>query len=166
MILALLTCLASPAAPASPPCLLCSTGGTPVAQETAPVPVRLEVQTSLDFDKVILTGPTGGMARLAPDGSRLTTGEVEAISPRAMIGELLIRGEPGRVVRVSLPERVTLSGAVGGSLTISRLGSDLPATPRLDANGQLRVRFGGELLVSGEAEGDYRGNIAITVEYL
>jgi hypothetical protein len=30
----------------------------------------------------------------------------------------------------------------------------------------LRFRFGGELDVSGNVEGDYRGDIPITVDYL
>jgi hypothetical protein len=65
-----------------------------------------------------------------------------------------------------MPERIALFGPTGGSLTIQRLASDLPPSPRLDENGRLRVRFGGELHVAGDAEGDYRGDIAITVDYL
>ena len=157
---------ADASASAAAPCLLCAPGGN-LADPTAPaLPVRLEVETSLDFDRLILTGPSGGVARLGPDGSRITEGEVDAISPRAMIGELMIRGEAGRFVRVSMPHRIELVGSGGGTLSIRRLGSDLPATPRLDDNGRLRVRFGGELVVSGEAEGDYRGDVAITVDYL
>jgi hypothetical protein len=163
----LLLCLTVPAAPAAAQCRLCSSeGGTLTSEEAAAVPVRLEVETSLDFDSLVLTGSAGGMARLGADGSRLTSGAVEALSPRAMSGELLIRGEPGRAVRVSMPQRIELVGSTGGSLTIQDLASDLPSSPRLDRDGRLRVRFGGELLVSGDAEGDYRGDIAITVEYL
>jgi hypothetical protein len=146
---------------------LCSSdGATLTAEQAPPTPVRLEVETSLDFDSLVLTGAAGGMARLGPDGSRLTSGAVEALSPRAMSGELLIRGEPGRAVRVSMPERIDLFGSTGGTLTIQSLASDLPSSPRLDRDGRLRVRFGGELIVAGDAEGDYRGDIAITVEYL
>lgn len=163
---ALLCALLMLPAPAAAQCRLCP-DGEPLSGEAPPeVPVRLELETSLDFDKLILTGPTGGVARLAPDGSRLTSGAIEALSARAMIGELLIRGEPGRAVRVTMPERIELFGPSGGSLTIQRLGSDLPPSPRLDGSGRLRVRFGGELVVSGDAEGDYRGDIAITVDYL
>lgn len=129
-------------------------------------PMALEVRTSLDFDRVILTGPAGGTARLGPDGSRQTEGMLAALSGRAMIGEVVIRGEPGRQVRVELPRRIDLYGHAGGGLAITRVTSDLPMIPRLDGEGYLRVRFGGELFISGDAEGDYRGDVPITVDYL
>jgi hypothetical protein len=164
-VLALLSALLLPAHAAAQ-CRLCAEGGTLTGEEAPAMPVQLELETTLDFDKLILTGPAGGVARLGPDGSRLTSGAIEALSARAMIGELLIRGEPGRSIRVTMPERIELFGPSGGSLSIQRLASDLPPSPRLDGNGRLRVRFGGELAVSGDAEGDYRGDIAITVDYL
>ena len=37
--------------------------------------------------------------------------------------------------------------------------------PQLDAAGNLTFRFGGRLRVSGDADGDYRGDLPITVEY-
>jgi hypothetical protein len=43
--------------------------------------------------------------------------------------------------------------------------SDLTATPKLDAAGNLVFRFGGRVLITGDAEGDYRGDLPITVEY-
>jgi hypothetical protein len=158
--------LTLPAVPAAAQCRLCPEGQTLTQEPERKLPMKLELETSLDFDKLILTGPAGGVAQLGPDGSRRTSGAVEALSPRAMIGEMVIRGEPGRSIRVSMPERIALFGPTGGSLTIQRLASDLPPSPRLDENGRLRVRFGGELHVAGDAEGDYRGDIAITVDYL
>lgn len=162
--LLLLLCLS--ASPAAAQCRLCEGGASVTAAPPPAVPVRLEVETSLDFDKLVLIDPSGGSALLGPDGTRLTRGALEGLSARAMTGELTIRGEPHRGVRVNLPHRIELFGAGGGSLVIRDLQSDLPAAPRLDGEGRLRIRFGGELLVSGEAEGDYRGDIAITVDYL
>ena len=163
-------CLLVPAsAVAEPtPCRLCGGGGDGL---TAPggsdaLPMALEVQTSLDFDRVILTGPAGGTARLAPDGSRQTNGALAALTGRAMTGDIVIRGEPGRQIRVELPQRIDLYGFTGGSLALTRISSDLPLMPRLDNDGRLRVRFGGELFVSGDAEGEYRGDVPITVDYL
>jgi hypothetical protein len=83
-----------------------------------------------------------------------------------MTGEVLIRGEPGRQVRVDLPTRIDLYGFAGGALAITRITSDLPIIPRLDSEGRLRVRFGGELFVGGDAEGEYRGDVPITADYL
>ena len=44
--------------------------------------------------------------------------------------------------------------------------TDLPAAPRLDSAGSLSFRFGGRLVVNGDADGQYRGDLPITVEYL
>lgn len=163
---ALLCAFVTLSAPAAAQCRLCAEGEVLTGEQLPSVPVRLDLETSLDFDKLVLTGSAGGLARLGPDGSRLTSGAIESLSARAMVGELLIRGEPGRAIRVTMPERIELFGPSGGSLSIQRIGSDLPPSPRLDDDGRLRVRFGGELAVSGDAEGDYRGDIAITVDYL
>ncbi len=134
--------------------------------ERAPAGMSVEVQTSLDFDRVLLTGPAGGTARLEPTGARSSSGAVAAVSGRSMVGSVLIRGEPNRQVRVDLPRRIELIALSGARLTLDRVVSDLPAYPRLDGRGELTVRFGGELLVSGTAEGEYRGDVAITAEYL
>jgi hypothetical protein len=161
--------LASEPAAAEPPaCRLCdgSEQGFTSSTSTGAKPMALEVQTSLDFDRVILTGPAGGTAKLGPDGSRQTSGALAALTGRAMTGEVVIRGEPGRQIRVDLPQRIDLHGFAGGALAITRISSDLPILPRLDGEGRLRVRFGGELFVSGDAEGDYRGDVPITVDYL
>ena len=44
--------------------------------------------------------------------------------------------------------------------------SRVPALPRLDSAGVLSFRFGGRLQVNGEQEGDFRGDLPITAEYL
>jgi Domain of unknown function (DUF4402) len=65
-----------------------------------------------------------------------------------------------------LPDRIELYSVSGGRIAIDDLISDLPAMPKLDAAGRLSFRFGGRLKVSGDAEGQYRGDVPITVEYL
>lgn len=165
----LLSLLLVPAPASADPasCRLCGENGSLTGDtgERAK-PVALEVRTSLDFDRVILTGPAGGRARLSPDGGRQTDGAITSLTGRAMTGEVLIRGEPGRQVRVDLPQRIDLYGFGGGALAITRVTSDLPVLPRLDGEGLLRFRFGGELFISGDAEGEYRGDVPITVDYL
>jgi hypothetical protein len=159
---------AAPAAAEPPACRLCVgeegslTGGGPSEAK----PMALDVRTSLDFDRVILTGVAGGTARLSPEGGRETSGALATMTGRAMNGEVVIMGEPGRQVRVELPTRIDLFGFAGGALAITRITSDLPILPRLDGEGRLRVRFGGELFVRGDAEGEYRGDVPITVDYL
>jgi hypothetical protein len=69
-------------------------------------------------------------------------------------------------VRVELPARIELYSLSGGRITIEDIVSDLPSAARLDSAGVLDFRFGGRLRISGDAEGEYRGDLSITVEYL
>lgn len=158
--------LAAPAAPQelSAPCRLCEPGAA-ASNEKPAKPISLDVGTTLDFDRLILSGGGSGTAELGPDGSRIASGAVKEIGARAMVGEVVIRGEPGRQVRIDLPGDIELFGLSGGSLRVEAIRSNLPPLPRLDSNGQLVVRFGGIVRVSGNADGDFRGNARINVEY-
>jgi hypothetical protein len=69
-------------------------------------------------------------------------------------------------VRIELPLRIELYSLSGGRIAIEDIISDLPAGARLDSAGALEFRFGGRLRISGDAEGEYRGDVPITVEYL
>jgi hypothetical protein len=166
VLLAVLMLAVAPS-PAAAQCRLCDvpTTGLAVEAEAAP-PVRLEVEASLDFDRLILTGPNGGTASLTPDGSRSVSGSVTELTSRAMVGSAIIRGEPGRMVRISLPSRIDMHGLNGNSISIDGIESDLAASARLDSSGSLSFHFGGKLQIVGDAEGDYRGDVPITVEYL
>ena len=164
----LLALVASPvAAPtrAAAQCRLCD-NPTVDAETAAASPIRLEVEASLNFDRLVLTGTGGGTAHLAADGTRSVSGSITELTSRAMVGSAIIRGEPGRMVRIDLPTRIDMYGLNGGRITIERLESDLPASARLDSSGSLSFRFGGRLQIVGDADGDYRGDVAITVEYL
>jgi len=153
------------AAPAQ--CRLCDAPTTSLDQSSAATPIRLEVQARLDFDRVLLLDSSRhGTARIGPDGSSSTSGSIGALSGRAMVGSVIVRGEPGRLVRIGFPDAIQLYGLAGGSIRVRALTSDLPSAARLDSQGMLHFRFGGELDVSGSAEGDYRGDIPITVDYL
>ena len=83
-----------------------------------------------------------------------------------MVGEAHVRGEPGRTIRIDLPRRIELSSVSGSQIVIDEIETDLPPMPRLDSAGTLTFRFGGRLQVRGEAEGDFRGDLPITAEYL
>jgi Domain of unknown function (DUF4402) len=171
--LALLSCaallggaLAMPdAAPAQ--CRLCANPTTDAPSEATDGAVRIEVQARLDFDQLVLMdSATSGVARLLPDGTASVSGSLGVVSGRAMVGSVVVRGEPGRLVRIGLPSAIALYGRSGGTIRLQSLVSDLPAQPRLDSQGSLRFRFGGELHVQGDASGDYRGDVPITVDYL
>lgn len=158
--------LAAPARPqdVSAPCRLCQPTDRP-GEEAATKPVSLAVETSLDFDRLILVGSGDGSAELGPDGGRFVSGSVSAIGARAMVGQVVIRGEPGRYVRISLPDRIDLFGLSGGALRLESIRSDLGAMPRLGSDGTLSFRFGGVLKISGDVDGEYRGDVPIDVDY-
>lgn len=151
--------------PGAAQCRLCDTPTTAPASSGKSARVGLEIETTLDFDRLIVLGAGEGTATLHPDGSREVSGIIGSIGGRAMVGSATVRGEPGRTVRIDLPRRITLFSARGGQVAIEDIVSDLPAMPRLDRGGSLSFRFGGRLRVSGDAEGEYRGDIPITVEY-
>jgi hypothetical protein len=82
-----------------------------------------------------------------------------------MVGTVLVHGEAGRSIRVDLPHRIQLYSIGGGRIILDDIASDLPSLPRLDSAGNLTFRFGGRLMVSGDSDGQYRGDLPITVEY-
>jgi hypothetical protein len=127
--------------------------------------IELQVEASLDFDRIVVLGDGEGTATLLPNGDRHTTGSVEAMGGRAMVGEAQVRGEPGRSIRILLPSRLQLHSMGGGRLTIDEIVTDLPGDPRLDSRGMLSFRFGGRIRFSGNNDGDFRGDLPITVEY-
>lgn len=160
------TVISAPALPqdVAAPCRLCSPDGAPI-EEQPKEPVRLEVEASLDFDRLVTSGAGSGSAELGPDGSRIVRGSVMAMSARAVVGEVVVRGEPGRELRVELPRTIELAGFNGGSMRIESIRSDLPALPRLDSNGTLTFRFGGVIHLSGDTDGEFRGDARIEVDY-
>ena len=152
------------AAPAQ--CRLCSTPTTEPQAEEAGTPLRLDVEATLDFDRLVLLGPGEGAATLLPNGDRAASGNVATLSARAMGGSVSVQGEPGRNVRIDMPSRIDLHSTTGARLVIEEVESDLPSIPKLDSAGRLTFQFGGRLQVHGDADGEYRGDIPITVEYL
>ena len=153
-------------APAPAQCRLCDTPTTVPDQTGTSMPIRLEVQARLDFDQLILRDASNGTARLSPDGSSSSSGSIETMSGRAMVGSVIVTGEPGRLVRIGFPGAIELTSLSGSAIRLTNLTSDLPIAARLDSAGQLTFHFGGEIALSGNVDGAYRGDIPITVDYL
>ena len=152
--------------PTSAQCRLCDKPTTAITQSAEDTGIQLEIETSLDFDRLILAGTGQGAAVVRPDGSTAAEGAVGTVSPRAMVGTAVIRGEAGRAVRIELPRRIELYSMSGGRISVDQVMSDLPSLPRLDSAGNLSFHFGGRVTISGDSDGDYRGDLPITVEYL
>ena len=148
------------------PCRLCSASPESSLNARPAVPLRLEVESRLDFDKVVVNGNGNALLALSPDGVARLSGAATAAGARAMPGSVLVRGEPGRAVRVELPPQVELRGAGAGSIRIDSLVTDLPPFPRIGDDGTLSFRFGGDLRLTGDSDGAYRGTIDINVDYL
>jgi hypothetical protein len=153
------------APPVEAQCRLCEQPTTALPTDGPNGDVQLQIETKLDFDRLILSGSGAGAATIRPDGTQLAEGGVVDLGPRAMVGTVLVHGEAGRSVRVDLPHRIELYSVGGGRITLDDITSDLPSLPRLDAAGNLTFRFGGRLMVSGDSDGQYRGDLPITVEY-
>lgn len=151
---------------ASAQCRLCD-DITVLAKEAEPAtPIQLEVESSLSFDRLLMIGAGEGAAVLRPDGTRLVSGSLGDFIGSAMVGSAVVRGEPDRLIRIELPRAIELHSHTGAQLFIDDVSTDLPPAPRLDSNGRLSFRFGGRLRVNGEADGDYRGDLLITADYL
>jgi hypothetical protein len=146
-------------------CRLCDTPTTQIG-DASDNPIELRIEASLDFNQLILLGAGEGTAQIRPDGSSQVSGVIGSISSRAMVGSATVRGEPGRLIRIDMPRSLALHSLSGGSVQVEEIVSDLPASIRLDSTGLLSFRFGGRVRISGDAEGDYRGDLPITAEYL
>ena len=165
LLLAVLTAAAATSWPAIAQCRLCKTPVTERSAESQKDSIQLEVETSLSFDRLVLLGEGDGSALIRPDGSRSAQGAVSNIGPRANVGTVVVRGKPGRAIRVELPRRIELFALGGGRISVDELASDLPALPRLDSAGRLTFRIGGRVRLTGDSAGDYRGDLPITVDY-
>lgn len=152
--------------PANAQCRLCDKPSTAGDETTAKEDVQLQIDSGINFDRLIMFGEGTGAAVLRPDGSNSTIGAVTDLSPRAMVGSAVVHGEPGRAVRVELPSRIDLYSVSGSRITFDEVVSDLPSIPRLDSAGTLSFRFGGRVTIVGDADGQFRGDLPITVEYL
>lgn len=164
MIAALIAACVLPSS-AGAQCRLCDQPITAIPEETPEGDINLQIETNLNFDRLILDGAGTGAATIRPNGSSGAEGSVMGVGPRAMVGTVLVHGGPNRAVRVELPRRVELFSLSGGRMTLDDVASDLPSAPHLDAAGNLSFRFGGRLVISGDADGPYRGDLPITVEY-
>ena len=148
-------------------CRLCSKPTTALQQRDSDASIQLSVQATLDFDRLVQLGAGNGTVTLSANGDRSVSGTITAISGRAMVGAISVHGEPDRLVRIELPSRIELYSIGGnGRIEIEDLGTDLGSMPKLDAAGNLSFRFGGRLKISGDADGGYRGDVPITVEYM
>lgn len=146
-------------------CRLCSEPTTSAPSLGEDDGLSLNIETNLNFDRLILAAAGQGTAFVSPDGSSRAEGSIASVSGRAMVGLASVHGKPGRAVRVELPGRIDLFSSNGSRISVDELTTDLPDLPKLDPAGNLNFHFGGRVTVTGDADGNYRGEMPITVEY-
>ena len=130
------------------------------------IPISIEVTTQLDFSRAALTGRgDGNIALDATSGTKRIEGGLVDLGGYGLAGTATVHGEPGRGVRIDMPVTITMSSSTGGHIEITHLRTNLPPAPRIDGFGQLAFSFGGNVRVTGEASGTFRGRIPITAEY-
>lgn len=149
-------------------CRLCTSTAVPLSTaDTREIPLSIDITTKLDFSRAALThGGGGGAIEIDPDsGGRRMAGGLIDIGGTAVAGAAVVRGAPGRQIRVDMPPAVRMTSSTGSVIEISGLHTNLAHNPRLDASGRLSFSFGGKLLVQGSATGTFRGRIPITAQY-
>jgi hypothetical protein len=128
-------------------------------------PLRIEIRAALDFSRATIR-KNGGQIRIDPStGGREFNGDAVNLGGMPFAGTAIVTGEAGRAVRIDLPSTVRMTNSRGGTLMVRNLRTNLVGLPRLDAAGNLEFSFGGDLEISGNAFGEYRGRIPITAEY-
>jgi hypothetical protein len=149
----------------TPVCQLCSPDSAP-AQTAEPKPLSIEVETTLDFDRVAVSGSAGGTVEVdSRTGDRSVSGEIVQVGGIGIQGSATVRGEPGRAIRLEMPRTTLLYSSTGQSAEVVDLTADLLPSARLGSDGSLRFNLGGRLKVNGDADGDYRGRILLIVDY-
>lgn len=153
---------AAPGAASEPSCALC------LASESADaeLPLRIELESGLQFSRLGLRGQVGGSAEIDPrTGAKRVDGNMVDLGGLSYQGSARITGEPLRPVRIELPARVPLRGPDGSEAELSHFVTDLPPVPMLDANGVLEFSFGARLSSRSAHGGQFRGRVAIRVDY-
>jgi len=103
---------------------------------------------------------------LRPDGSSSVAGSIDTVGGRASVATVTVHGEANRVLRIDVPRRIDLYSLSGARMTFDQVVTDAPDLPKLDAAGNLTFHIGGRLRFIGDEDGDYRGDLPITVDYL
>ena len=153
---------AAPALADDAACELCLPG----VQRSTERPLQVEIESGIQFSRLALRGRSDGGAEIDPRSGekRVDDGMVD-LGGLAYQGRARVTGEPLRPVRIELPGRVQLRSPDGAEAELSGFVTDLPAVAMLDENGMLEFSFGARLSSRGARGGNFRGRIAIHVDY-
>lgn len=153
---------AAPVAAGDDACRVCAA----LPAEGAERPLRIEIESGLQFSRVALRGKADGAALIDPrTGAKQVDANMIDLGGLSYQGRVRVTGEPLRPVRIELPTRVLLRSPDGGEAELSGFVTDLPPIAMLDENGTLTFGFGARLTSQGARGGDFRGRVAIRVDY-
>jgi hypothetical protein len=155
--------LASPAAAAADGSLCADCFD--ISGEAAKRPLRVEIESGLEFSRLALRGPGDGEAEIDPQTGAKRVVNLIDLGGMSWQGRARITGEPLRPVRIALPSRVVLESPGGAEAVLTDFATDQPAVAMLDANGTLEFAFGARLTTRGAMGGTFRGRIRIEVDY-
>ncbi|MEQ1510547.1 MAG: DUF4402 domain-containing protein [Sphingopyxis sp.] len=157
--------------PVGAQCLLCEAGArnqddvSRDSNQPQERPLRVEITADLDFSRLV-AGPGGGHVTIDPaTGRPVSAGEIHLVSGSGFSGRIHIEGMPGRMVRIDVPQSVSMTSASGGRATVSDISTGLSPLLRIGPDGRLDVALGGRLELSGSVDGEFRGRIPITINY-
>jgi hypothetical protein len=151
---------AAPAVADEPVCELCA------MTARAERPLEIEIESGLQFSRLALVGQADGAAEIDPQTGekRVDSGMID-LGGLSYQGRARVTGEPLRPVRIELPQRVHLRSPDGAEAELTSFVTDLPPVAMLDENGTLEFAFGARLSSQGARSGNFRGRIAIRVDY-
>jgi len=151
---------AAPAGADEPVCELCA------MTARAERPLEIEIESGLQFSRLALLGQADGAAEIDPQTGqkRVDAGMID-LGGLSYQGRARVTGTPLRPVRIELPQRVQLRSPDGAEAELTGVVTDLPPVAMLDANGTLEFAFGARLTSQGARSGNFRGRIAIRVDY-
>ena len=159
---ALALLFAAPATADDDACELCIESAASARER----PLVIEIESGLHFSRLGLRGKGDGGAEIDPltGEKRVDAGMID-LGGQSFQGRARVTGEPLRPVRIELPQRVQLRSPDGAEAELTGFVTDLPPVAMLDENGTLEFAFGARLSSQGARSGNFRGRIAIRVDY-
>jgi len=154
------------AQPVQAQCRLCVPGNE-AKPVTPTVPLQIAIDTTLDLGRAAhqRMGGAGTVALDARSGTRSVGGNLVDLGGLSMRGVIRLSGAPLAPVTITIPSRIALTAGDGSTADLLEIRSDASPNPTLDLLGRLTVNFGGRLIVTSGAAGDFRGRVAITADY-
>lgn len=140
--------------------------GSPNGQNNRNVPLRIEIESGMDFSRSALRGRIDGDALIDPQtGEKIVGPNMIDLGGMAYQGRVRVIGKPMQPVRIDLPATVTLRTAKGAKAELTDFTTDIEGVAVLDASGELTFRFGARISTIEARGGNFRGRIPIRVEY-